>query len=62
MHVAAAVSGPLLLGLDVSYDHMTAIRPRYLSDSGSSATSLGPANLAVEGLLIEIDVIAVVAD
>ena len=42
------------------YKHMTEIRHRYLADPGPAATAVRVAGLAVDGLLIEIEAIAVV--
>ncbi len=47
---------------DEFYKHMTEIRHRYLPDPGPAATAVRVAGLAVEGLLIEIEAIAVVPD
>ena len=47
---------------DDFYKHMTEIRHRYLADPGPAATAVRVAGLAVEGLLIEIEAIAVVPD
>ena len=47
---------------DEFYKHMTEIRHRYLPDPGPAATAVRVAGLAVEGLLIEIEAIAVIPD
>ena len=47
---------------DEFYKRMTEIRHRYLADPGPAATAVRVAGLAVEGLLIEIEAIAVVPD
>ncbi|MBN4083894.1 hypothetical protein JYT54_00200 [bacterium AH-315-A03] len=47
---------------DDFYKHMTEIRHRYLAGPGPAATAVWVAGLAVEGLLIEIEAIAVVLD
>ena len=47
---------------DEFYKYMTEIRHRYLADPGPAATAVRVAGLAVEGLLIEIEAVAVVPD
>jgi 2-iminobutanoate/2-iminopropanoate deaminase len=47
---------------DDFYKHMTEIRHRYLADPGPAATAVRVAGLAVEGLVIEIEAVAVVPD
>ena len=47
---------------DEFYKYMTEVRHRYLPDPGPAATAVRVAGLAVEGLVIEIEAIAVVPD
>lgn len=47
---------------DEFYKYMTEIRHRYLADPGPAATAVRVAGLAVGGLVIEIEAVAVVPD
>jgi 2-iminobutanoate/2-iminopropanoate deaminase len=56
-YYVADVQGP---ALDEFYKSMTRVRMEYLADPGPAATAVRVAGLALEGLVVEIEAIAVV--